>query len=50
MPKVKKDLSTLFDNYIANLRKKIDYMFNEKNKLENQQRMMQDLIEEYQCR
>ncbi|KAL7989782.1 hypothetical protein Chor_012448 [Crotalus horridus] len=50
MPMVKKDLSTLFDNYITNLRKKIDYMFNEKNKLEKQQRMMQDLIEEYQSR
>uniref|UniRef100_A0A8C5SEZ2 IF rod domain-containing protein n=1 Tax=Laticauda laticaudata TaxID=8630 RepID=A0A8C5SEZ2_LATLA len=38
MPMVKKDLSTLFQNYIANLRKKIDYVFNENNKLENKQK------------
>ncbi|XP_058027106.1 keratin, type II cytoskeletal 5-like [Ahaetulla prasina] len=48
LPMVKKDLSILFENYIANLRKKNDYIFNEKNKLENQQRIMQELIEEYQ--
>ncbi|XP_034268926.1 keratin, type II cytoskeletal 5-like [Pantherophis guttatus] len=50
MPMVKKDLSILFENYIANLRKKNDYILNEKNKLENQQRIMQELIEEYQSK
>ncbi|XP_032067319.1 keratin, type II cytoskeletal 5-like [Thamnophis elegans] len=50
MPMVKKDLSTLFDNYIINLRKKNDYVLKEKNKLENQQRIMQELIEEYQTK
>uniref|UniRef100_A0A8C5SCG4 IF rod domain-containing protein n=1 Tax=Laticauda laticaudata TaxID=8630 RepID=A0A8C5SCG4_LATLA len=48
MPMVKKDLSTLFQNYIANLRKKIDYVFNENNKLENKQKVIQGLIAEYQ--
>ncbi|XP_026539657.1 keratin, type II cytoskeletal 5-like [Notechis scutatus] len=50
MPMVKKDLSTLFENYIANLRKKTDYVFNEKNKLEDQQQLMQELIAEYQSK
>ncbi|KAG8129477.1 hypothetical protein E2320_016139 [Naja naja] len=50
MPMVKKDLSTLFENYIANLRKKADYIFNEKSKLENQQQIMQELIAEYQSK
>ncbi|ETE59039.1 Keratin, type II cytoskeletal 5, partial [Ophiophagus hannah] len=50
MPMVKKDLSTLFENYITNLRKKADYIFNEKNKLENQQKIIQELIAEYQSK
>ncbi|XP_070592884.1 keratin, type II cytoskeletal 5-like [Erythrolamprus reginae] len=50
MPMVKKDLNILFENYIANLRKKQDYVLNEKNKLENQQQIIQELIAEYQSK
>ncbi|XP_063149032.1 LOW QUALITY PROTEIN: keratin, type II cytoskeletal 5-like [Candoia aspera] len=50
IPIVKKDLNPLLENYISSLRKKLDCMLNEKNKLGNQQRTMQDLTEEYRCR
>ncbi|XP_025033137.1 keratin, type II cytoskeletal 5-like, partial [Python bivittatus] len=50
IPMVKKDLNPLFENYISSLRKRLDCMLSEKNKLGNQQRTMQDLIEEYECK
>ncbi|XP_062975808.1 keratin, type II cytoskeletal 5-like [Elgaria multicarinata webbii] len=46
VPTVRKDLKPLCENFITNLRKKLDCLLCEKNKLENQHKTMQDLIEE----
>ncbi|XP_042303532.1 keratin, type II cytoskeletal 2 oral-like [Sceloporus undulatus] len=45
---VKKDLSPLCENYITGLRRKLDYLFHEKNQLQQQHKTMKNLIEESQ--
>lgn len=50
IPAVKKDLKPLCENYITNLRRKLDLVLCEKNKLEIQHKAMQNLVEEHRTK
>ncbi|XP_060108058.1 keratin, type II cytoskeletal 1-like [Heteronotia binoei] len=50
IPAVKKDLKPLCENYITNLRRKLDLVLCEKNKLEIQHKGMQNLVEEHRTK
>ncbi|XP_077185011.1 keratin, type II cytoskeletal 5-like [Paroedura picta] len=47
---VKKDLKPLCENYLTNLRRKLDLILCEKNKLEIQHKTMQNLVEEHRVK
>ncbi|XP_054859745.1 keratin, type II cytoskeletal 1-like [Eublepharis macularius] len=50
IPAGKKDLKPLCENYITNLRRKLDLVLCEKNKLEIQHKTMQNLVEDNRSR
>lgn len=47
---VKKDLKPLCENYTTNLRRKLDIVLCEKNKLEIQHKAMQNLVEDHRTK
>ncbi|KAL8163894.1 UNVERIFIED_CONTAM: hypothetical protein K2H54_040361 [Gekko kuhli] len=49
-PAVKKDLKPLCEGYTTNLRRKLDLVLCEKNKLEIQHKAMQNLVEEHRSK
>ncbi|XP_015270446.1 PREDICTED: keratin, type II cytoskeletal 5-like isoform X2 [Gekko japonicus] len=50
IPAVKKDLKPLCEGYTTNLRRKLDLVLCEKNKLEIQHKAMQNLVEEHRSK
>ncbi|XP_039187899.1 keratin, type II cytoskeletal 5-like [Crotalus tigris] len=42
-----RNLELLFENYIANLRKRLDYLVNERGRLDLELRNMQDMVEDF---
>ncbi|XP_032998527.1 keratin, type II cytoskeletal 5-like [Lacerta agilis] len=50
VPTVRKDLKPLCENFLSKLRKKLDCLLCEKQKLENQHKTTQSMVEENRCK
>lgn len=50
VPTVRKDLKPLCENFLSKLRKKLDCLLCEKQKLENQQKTTHSMVEENRCK
>lgn len=42
-----RNLEPLFENYVANLRRQLDYLVNERGRLDMELRNMQDMVEDF---
>lgn len=46
----RKNLEAYYENFIASLKKQLECVLNEREKLEHEQKNMQELVEEYRSR
>ncbi|KAF1674888.1 Keratin, type II cytoskeletal 6B, partial [Pygoscelis papua] len=50
LPASRRNLEPVFENFICNLRKQLECVLGERERLENEERCLRDLVQEYKCK
>uniref|UniRef100_A0A8B9GEQ8 IF rod domain-containing protein n=1 Tax=Amazona collaria TaxID=241587 RepID=A0A8B9GEQ8_9PSIT len=50
LPASRRNLEPVFENFISNLRKQLECVLGERERLENEERCLRDLVQEFKCK
>lgn len=50
LPASRRNLEPVFENFICNLRKQLECVLGERERLENEERCLRDLVQEFKCK